>query len=624
MAELFINPARATDSDNNPLSGAKLFFYATGGTTPADVYTTSALNVAHSNPVEADSSGLFPAIYLDPEVTYRAVCKNSTEATTIYDTDPIGGLGGATGAASVGFIQAGTGAVARTVQAKLREVVDAADFGVTADGTTDDLANLQKALDYLGGIGGGELRLPKGTIVISQAALVWSNTKIVGKGPGASIIKARQSGGFVGTNAGLTCFLLRNKNYSAGSLTDANITVESVGFDYGTVTVVGGGAHMIAMRYVDGVTVRNCYGTKGENVTAFLACRDTHVENCEGYNVLNCYFDHWDGGGTAKVIGCIGRNDPGEEIAQGIQFTGTGSALENRTSLDCYVTGCYLEGVRGAAGQASAIIANANDADSATFRMISIGNTVKDSDNGLVYEGEGGQHISIGDTLVEVDQLPIFLQTGNSDSPDNCRVINPHLIDCDHAPANIGMISVAGTGHSIRGVKVTNTGAAAYGSIGYLTAAASNCIFEIESAATGGAARIIDSGSSNTLIDGVASIAAAQTAWTAYTPTVSASTGSITSASATGRYKQIGKTVHFNLTVSITTNGTGADAVRATLPVTAQAANSSFGSGRNASTGALLQWANADTTRAFIFNNNGTYPGADGASLSISGTYEAA
>lgn len=56
------------------LPGAKLYFYETGTTTDQAVYTTPALAVTHSQPVEADSDGFFPAIYLNSGsgLDYRA------------------------------------------------------------------------------------------------------------------------------------------------------------------------------------------------------------------------------------------------------------------------------------------------------------------------------------------------------------------------------------------------------------------------------------------------------------------------------------------------------------------------------------------------------------------------
>ncbi len=89
-ATLLIPPFRALDASGNPYSGAKLYFYASPGTTtPVDVYTTAALSVAHANPVVADSGGKFANIYGSSAVAYRAVMKDSTDAVTLHDFDPI-------------------------------------------------------------------------------------------------------------------------------------------------------------------------------------------------------------------------------------------------------------------------------------------------------------------------------------------------------------------------------------------------------------------------------------------------------------------------------------------------------------------------------------------------------
>lgn len=76
-------------------------------------------------------------------------------------------------------------------------------------------------------------------------------------------------------------------------------------------------------------------------------------------------------------------------------------------------------------------------------------------------------------------------------------------------------------------------------------------------------------------------------AWTNYTPTCSFQTGSGT-LSGTGRYQVIGKTVFFQVTVTITSAGTGGSSVVFTLPFTAAATATWWASGRDNNTGFFI------------------------------------
>jgi microcystin-dependent protein len=62
-------------------------FYLSDSTTPVDVYADGDLNTPLANPVVSDSDGVFPFIYMDPEVTYRAQFYNAANEL-VWDCDP--------------------------------------------------------------------------------------------------------------------------------------------------------------------------------------------------------------------------------------------------------------------------------------------------------------------------------------------------------------------------------------------------------------------------------------------------------------------------------------------------------------------------------------------------------
>ncbi len=80
---------------------------------------------------------------------------------------------------AVPFLQAGTGATTRSVQAKLRDTVSVKDFGAVGDGVTDDSAAVQAAINTM--TSGGTLVFPFGTYKINTSILVpYSNITIIG------------------------------------------------------------------------------------------------------------------------------------------------------------------------------------------------------------------------------------------------------------------------------------------------------------------------------------------------------------------------------------------------------------------------------------------------------------
>lgn len=72
-------------------------------------------------------------------------------------------------ASSVQFTQAGTGAVQRTVESKLQDVVSVKDFGAVGNGVADDTLAINRATKYVANLGGGTVYYPPGTYKITRA-----------------------------------------------------------------------------------------------------------------------------------------------------------------------------------------------------------------------------------------------------------------------------------------------------------------------------------------------------------------------------------------------------------------------------------------------------------------------
>jgi hypothetical protein len=154
-------------SDNNgvPLSGGLLYTYAAGTTTPQTTYISNTGVTANPNPIVLDSAGrVVGEIWLTQGQAYKFVLKTSAGVTIgTYDNIPgandltaletfEAALAAPTGSSLVGFIQAGTEAVATTVQTKLRQIVSVKDFGAVGNGIADDTIAIQEALDYVNSV----------------------------------------------------------------------------------------------------------------------------------------------------------------------------------------------------------------------------------------------------------------------------------------------------------------------------------------------------------------------------------------------------------------------------------------------------------------------------------------
>lgn len=182
------------DNNGDPLSGGKLYTYAAGTTTPAVTYTSNSGATPHANPIILDSAGRVPSeIWLTSSAFYKFRLDTSTDVT-IWTKDNVPGilataditastvaftgfksqsgfvsdLADNDGADWIGFEPSGSGAVARSVQDKLRDEVWVQDFGAVGDGLADDTAAITAALNAASTINFGG---PEYTYIVSSSSV---------------------------------------------------------------------------------------------------------------------------------------------------------------------------------------------------------------------------------------------------------------------------------------------------------------------------------------------------------------------------------------------------------------------------------------------------------------------
>lgn len=134
------------DAAGVPLVGGKLYSYQAGTTTPLATYTSQNGVTPNTNPVILDSRGE-ANVWLG-SASYKLALYTATDVL-VWTVDNISSsdaaLAAPNGSSLIGFLQSGSGAVATTVQTKLREIKSVEDFGAVGNGVADDTSAFNAA-----------------------------------------------------------------------------------------------------------------------------------------------------------------------------------------------------------------------------------------------------------------------------------------------------------------------------------------------------------------------------------------------------------------------------------------------------------------------------------------------
>jgi hypothetical protein len=185
-------------SDGTPLENGYVWIGTTNldpRTNPVNVYFDAALTQVAPNPLRTVNGYVYNAgspaqLYIDGvNFSIRVEDKKSV---LVYSFPS--GSGISPNASGVVYNPAGTGAVATTVQAKLRESVSVKDFGAVGDGVTNDQAAFQLAFTAAQTTGSA-LYIPSGTYILSTAGQnqvlltgMTNSIKVYGDGP-STVVK---------------------------------------------------------------------------------------------------------------------------------------------------------------------------------------------------------------------------------------------------------------------------------------------------------------------------------------------------------------------------------------------------------------------------------------------------
>jgi len=200
MSALSIQPPYPTfqETDGLPLENGYIWIGTANldpQTNPINVYFDAALTILAPQPIRTlagypANSGTPARLYVNSDYSIQvqnktgSVVYSAPAATERYSDAVISNIN----ASQVIYDPAGSGAVATTVQAKLRETVSVKDFGAVGDGITNDTAAFQNAVNSLAN--GGTVYMPAGTYLLDSVDIPHEpiTIQMIGAGTSATIL----------------------------------------------------------------------------------------------------------------------------------------------------------------------------------------------------------------------------------------------------------------------------------------------------------------------------------------------------------------------------------------------------------------------------------------------------
>jgi hypothetical protein len=538
-------------------------------------------------------------------LTFAEADANFTNLNT--DKAENASLSASTGSSLVGHIASGTGAVARTAQSVLRDSVSIKDFGATGGNLTLDSAALIAAVNSLGSKG-GVIRLPATTnpylfnsYVLADLGTGTNAIELVGDGLATKIQVGSACTNFITMQGAWSAIrnlqILDPNNYCTNGLIYIKpLTAQNLVRRIENVSGIGAASSTAFLIVNEGGQQIQTDNTYSQNLLGHLWNKSGGVDSNHGRayglgikyglrldsdvtygHAENFSCDNW-------TMLCTQVNSIAYWITDSLHFSLTNCV---GAQLGSGGTGIYMDGITG-------VGSNLTFLNNCYFEGSNTSSAVKSRGNNARFHMIGG---GLG-------------QGGYSASVINCidfDGVNEFVFD------NVEAFFPSGNANKIATIE-NSSGTITETCKGWNLA--NNTSTEVASAVNWN----VTSGAPTTRLS---TSSYSKSTWSAWTPTVTSATGTITTVGAVDcAYRIDGKSCEFRASVTITTNGTGATGVFISLPVTSKTGKTfSFSGTENGVTGKQLQAIATGSGMLAKFYDN-TYPASNGAILVITGMYE--
>jgi hypothetical protein len=325
----------------------------------------------------------------------------------------------------------GTGAVATTVSAKLAESISVLDFGATGNGSTDDTAAIQRAINAAVAAGGRSVYFPPGFYVVSSTINITGSVGLIGAGRAFTVIEW----------ASTTLTVFNNTSDTAMYMSGIQMA-GPVGATAGRMLQFMGNATANSFS-----VIRDCQFTRGFSQVYCVKASQLLFDGnyCSGFVQSGLHIENQFNAdsGDSTVIGNVFANSPNTTTSVCLEQFSSGGL---KITANKFNTGAYNFRLVMASGiNTSDLLINSNSMENATVACISISS----SGGGAIYTS-----IDISSNQISLTPAPIVLAL--TYAATSGVVIGANRINTTSQAGAVAIALAWGSGVSINGNTITS------------------------------------------------------------------------------------------------------------------------------------------------------------------------